>query len=1480
MSRQLLTQQAPQAAKDAKTQAALPRKWKGTRTRLTVNESDDVYENEAERIAEQVKTAQIPLTARQMPLPISAANTNTANQNVMAANTGLYPDSGLPLPHGVKRQFEDYFQQDFSSVKIRTDNSANSLCSSLHADAFTYGQTIFFRSGSYAPETSQGRALLAHELVHVVQQQAHGNAFIQRRINRALLDNTDEQVDEELIVEDELEQANNPANHASQPVSVISPPTQTGNQADADTTVAEEALIPADSDMENAEVVSEQSNQPEAAIQSISTVAPTEHYPLTPEDDPAFNAAVDAISGVTEQQRGTRPAEAEASIAQQAAVVPANEQASIAQINQLGEMAETAEQESNAFDPEAFKSQLMQRIANMQLPATQGEADDFENHNNLEEIAQATAGDVANERANATRPLTDVMQAEPDTDGIPERQSVGLPEAPVGSRPANIGGVEAAMPRQRPEQQVSQPLQQAVQAIDQEMAADGITEAQLASANEPVFNRALVSIQDVRANSESAPLQFRQSEEEILSAAQGNASQLSAEGLLGMHGDRVNILNQVVGEQVSAGEQDTAARAQVISDINGIYENTKLDVDGILNGLDETVSRTFDEAAQHAKSAFQAYVDEKMFQYKLDRYLNHLVPGHGAVLWLRDLALDLPDEVNQFFVDGRALYIATMDVALTDISLLVAERLTSAKLRIEQGRQAVTNYVSGLEGALRTIGESAAEDIQARFDELSESVNGKQGELIDSLAERYQSSLSEVDARIEEMQAENEGLISSARNAYNEAKNTILQLKQMLTDLLSAIQSIIDVIISRPAEFARNLFAGVRQGFDNFVSNIQTHLMGGFIQWLTGSLGSVGITIPEDVFSLKGIFSLVTQVLGLTWDYIRSKAVRLVGEPIVQAMEYGVEVFQIIRDRGVMGLWEHIKEEFNDLKEQVIDSIKEMLITQVVMAGIRWLVSLLIPGAGFIKAIIAIKDFVVFFVESAMALIPTIIEAIRGLVSGGVSMVAGAIERGLVLLLPMVINLFARIIGLSSLADKVGKIIKRLRARIDRAINKIIIKAKKALRRLGNRFRQGVGRITEWWKTRKRFRADDGHQHTLYFDGEGSRATLMIASTPQTFRRFISGVDVGNDQQKRQEKDQALQKLNRIEVLTQETSAPNNAGGTNDRSKADEMSRLLDEVTNYIKSFFAHSSIAKYIGKEISSKDRMNYVINEQQKNEIKNAGYTLVPQQAGRVKIYIRCNKNPPVHIADDGKLMPGCKENSEHNYYKPFDITDVQERDGRYFIEYKTKTSTGESGPSFEVDVTYKVILDDNDDETKELNIVGRQLKRKRSGSRGRTNSAKRGFENAHLIADRFGGSGYNRSQNLYPSSPEYNHEDMLRAEDAIDDHIREKEYEEFIMEAKAVIRNEKYTASVIKRVVDNNVNSDLYEHHNVDWSDGDALKKFISEKIERSVRKDILGLPGQFTSVHYRIGNQEVEFTPFRVGRDEKYDEAVKKLMESIT
>ena len=77
---------------------------------------------------------------------------------------------------------ESHFGRDFSAVRVHTDATAQRSAADIDAEAYTSGRDIVFGAGRYAPETTAGRRLLAHELTHVVQQsQAGADAGVIRR---------------------------------------------------------------------------------------------------------------------------------------------------------------------------------------------------------------------------------------------------------------------------------------------------------------------------------------------------------------------------------------------------------------------------------------------------------------------------------------------------------------------------------------------------------------------------------------------------------------------------------------------------------------------------------------------------------------------------------------------------------------------------------------------------------------------------------------------------------------------------------------------------------------------------------------------------------------------------------------------------------------------------------------------------------------------------------------------------------------------------------------------------------------------------------------------------------------------------------------------------------------------------------------------------------------------------------------------------
>jgi hypothetical protein len=162
-------------------------------------------------------------------------------------------------------------------------------------------------------------------------------------------------------------------------------------------------------------------------------------------------------------------------------------------------------------------------------------------------------------------------------------------------------------------------------------------------------------------------------------------------------------------------------------------------------------------------------------------------------------------------------------------------------------------------------------------------------------------------------------------------------------------------------------------------------------------------------------------------------------------MEKSVEIFQIIANQGPMGLWEQVQEQFGDLKETVIEEIKGMLITQVITAGVKWIIGLLNPASAFVKAAMAIYDIVMFFINQGsqvVELVNAVIEAITAIASGAVGGAAKLVENALARSLPVVIGFLASLLGISGLAKKVQNIVKKIRSRIDKAIDKVLKKAK------------------------------------------------------------------------------------------------------------------------------------------------------------------------------------------------------------------------------------------------------------------------------------------------------------------------------------------------------------------------------------------------------------------------------------------------------
>ena len=176
--------------------------------KLRIGSSDDKYEKEANRIADQVMrmpksepvitdarnlhdTVQSPcdgsgelfsgcegklqrqpedqkeeelVKTKASPAPASISSA------LLASKINSIDGRGQALPESTHAFFEPRFGEDLSGVRVHAGAEAVEAARSINARAFTLGSDLVFGENEYHPDSKSGRELMAHELTHVIQQ--------------------------------------------------------------------------------------------------------------------------------------------------------------------------------------------------------------------------------------------------------------------------------------------------------------------------------------------------------------------------------------------------------------------------------------------------------------------------------------------------------------------------------------------------------------------------------------------------------------------------------------------------------------------------------------------------------------------------------------------------------------------------------------------------------------------------------------------------------------------------------------------------------------------------------------------------------------------------------------------------------------------------------------------------------------------------------------------------------------------------------------------------------------------------------------------------------------------------------------------------------------------------------------------------------------------------------------------------------------
>lgn len=167
----------------------------GLQAKLSISAPSDPYEQEADRVADQVMRTADPrandatlssnsFTVGKLQRKCSGCEdeeekkvqrkeqTHHAESLASAPSTvhEALNSPGRPLDPITLSSMENNFGRDFSDVRVHSGAAAEQSARDVNANAYTVGHDIVFGRSQFAPATHEGQRLLAHELTHVVQQ--------------------------------------------------------------------------------------------------------------------------------------------------------------------------------------------------------------------------------------------------------------------------------------------------------------------------------------------------------------------------------------------------------------------------------------------------------------------------------------------------------------------------------------------------------------------------------------------------------------------------------------------------------------------------------------------------------------------------------------------------------------------------------------------------------------------------------------------------------------------------------------------------------------------------------------------------------------------------------------------------------------------------------------------------------------------------------------------------------------------------------------------------------------------------------------------------------------------------------------------------------------------------------------------------------------------------------------------------------------
>lgn len=524
----------------------------------------------------------------------------------------------------------------------------------------------------------------------------------------------------------------------------------------------------------------------------------------------------------------------------------------------------------------------------------------------------------------------------------------------------------------------------------------------------------------------------------------------------------------IQAQQAELGKLDADAKKRQSADISAINRRVAAD--------SATINAEFSKAERDAKAEVknaetQAASEKAKAEKEADKSW-----WQKAVDFVADAVRSVAAAITRIFDAVRETVAAILDT----VKNLANSLIDAACSFVKNAIKAFGEYLKGLvDNLLGAVFPGLAAALKGFIDDAVDAACA----VVDHVADRLKKTIADACDAIN-------NALQAISDAFQAAVDTVLAIaeaaltgnwQELLWKVLEAAlklcginpeefrgvmaqgEETIDVIVHHPGQFIGNMIDAVGLGFTQFKDNFWTHLQSGFVGWLTGQAGDAGITIPQ-TFDAAGIISLVMQVTGITPTYMEEKARKHLGDENVDRIQFvmgwiqaamgggsgegeaGAEGAALAGGGGGMeGITAHLNEHIDGIYDEFVGKVQTFLMEKIVIAAVTKIATMFNPVGAIVQAVLTawkVYEFLRDQISRIYAVVQSVIGSVHAIATGAIQGAASQVEGALANLIPVAIDLLAKLIGVSGVGKKVRETLTALHEKIDAGIEKLIGKVK------------------------------------------------------------------------------------------------------------------------------------------------------------------------------------------------------------------------------------------------------------------------------------------------------------------------------------------------------------------------------------------------------------------------------------------------------